>query len=325
MSEPIVSNSHVSVVIAAKDAADTIGAAILSALAEPEVCEVIVVDDASVDKTLAQAQLAAKGDPRVVVLQRAVNSGPAAARNAGFATATGEFISILDADDVILPGRFAALMQDGEWDFLADNILFVDDTGSISRQSSASTVPISLSLTDFVRGNLSNSRRMRGELGFIKPLIKRDFLVKSNLQYDPDMRLGEDYDLYVRALLKGARFGLSRNVGYAARVRENSLSALHRTDDLLALRSACDRHIAACRIGPAVAAMRKHRHQIHGRYLLRRFLDVKAAHGLRAALFVAIRPLSNLLPISVGLFRDKCAGLLTRRPVTPVGQTLIPQ
>uniref|UniRef100_UPI00313BE9EB glycosyltransferase n=1 Tax=Methylobacterium fujisawaense TaxID=107400 RepID=UPI00313BE9EB len=46
---------EVCVIIAARDAADTIATAIASALRQPEVAEVIVVDDASADRTGAAA------------------------------------------------------------------------------------------------------------------------------------------------------------------------------------------------------------------------------------------------------------------------------
>jgi glycosyltransferase involved in cell wall biosynthesis len=58
--------------------------------------EVIAVDDNSTDHTLA---LARSYEPRIRVLSQA-HRGPAAARNLGFAHATGEYLAWLDSDDL---------------------------------------------------------------------------------------------------------------------------------------------------------------------------------------------------------------------------------
>ena len=61
--------------------------------------EVIVVDDGSTDNTgSVAAELGAK-----VVLQE--NSGPSAARNTGIQNAAGEWIALLDADDLWAPEK----------------------------------------------------------------------------------------------------------------------------------------------------------------------------------------------------------------------------
>jgi glycosyltransferase involved in cell wall biosynthesis len=61
--------------------------------------EVIAVDDGSTDNTLA---LARSYEPRIRVLSQ-INRGPAAARNFGFANATGDYIAWLDSDDLWHP------------------------------------------------------------------------------------------------------------------------------------------------------------------------------------------------------------------------------
>jgi succinoglycan biosynthesis protein ExoU len=49
-------SQSICVIIAAKNASDTIATAIKSALAEPEVAEVVVIDDGSTDATATIAQ-----------------------------------------------------------------------------------------------------------------------------------------------------------------------------------------------------------------------------------------------------------------------------
>ena len=98
--------SDVSVIIPARDAADTI-AATLEALGGQEFAgqlEVIVVDDGSRDETVAIAS----ASPVVNRLIRLGGRGPSAARNAGVAAATSSALAFLDADCVPVPGWLSA-------------------------------------------------------------------------------------------------------------------------------------------------------------------------------------------------------------------------
>lgn len=65
--------------------------------------ELLVVDDASTDGGLDQVK--AITDPRIRVLESAVNTGRAAAANRGYDAARGEYVAVLDADDVMLADR----------------------------------------------------------------------------------------------------------------------------------------------------------------------------------------------------------------------------
>jgi glycosyltransferase involved in cell wall biosynthesis len=68
--------------------------------------EVILIDDCSTDNTLEIAARYQAQDDRVSVISLPVNSGPATARNAGIRAARGEWLGILDSDDVAMPTRF---------------------------------------------------------------------------------------------------------------------------------------------------------------------------------------------------------------------------
>ena len=65
--------------------------------------ELVVVDDASTDNTLAM--LRAIDDPRVRVIASEQNGGPIAARNRAFEHARGRYIAGLDQDDLCHPER----------------------------------------------------------------------------------------------------------------------------------------------------------------------------------------------------------------------------
>ena len=97
----------VSVVIPCRDAAEFLGEAIDSALAQEGVrVEVVVVDDGSTDGSLEVAR-GYGSRVRTIALPR--SGGPAAARNEGARAATGDALLFLDADDVLGPGTLASL------------------------------------------------------------------------------------------------------------------------------------------------------------------------------------------------------------------------
>ena len=69
----------------------------------------VFVDDGSTDETLAVLRRLTQGRADVVVLQQA-NAGPARALNAGLAVAEGDFVKLVDGDDVLLPWCTARML-----------------------------------------------------------------------------------------------------------------------------------------------------------------------------------------------------------------------
>lgn len=85
--------SKVSVLIPAHNEEQTVGHTVRAVLAIPEVSEVIVVDDASIDRTAAVARAAGA---QVIRLPR--NRGKGEALNRGVAAVQGDIVLLLDAD-----------------------------------------------------------------------------------------------------------------------------------------------------------------------------------------------------------------------------------
>jgi len=279
---------EVCVIIAARDAADTIAVAIASALRQPEVAEVIVVDDASADRTGAVAAAADDGSGRLKLIRLAGNLGPAGARNLAVAAATAPLLCILDADDYFLDGRLGRLLSAPRtWDLIADDIVMVRgrEAASAAGLVTGPGRPQRLTLAAFVAGNIPRPGAYRRELGFLKPIIRRGFLERQGLRYDARLRLGEDYALYVEALAAGAVFSVTEPCGYVAVERSNSLSAQHRTDDLAALLAFDDAMLGRPGLAPdARAALRAHRSATAKRWQHRRVLDRRRTQGYAAAL-----------------------------------------
>lgn len=115
--------------------------------------ELIIVDDASRDGTLALASQFASDDPRIRVLPLEQNVGVAEARNRGINDARGQYLAFLDSDDMWLPNK------------LETQIGFMGSTGAgfsfaqyrrISRDGSLSNpvkVPRSVNYEGLLRGN----------------------------------------------------------------------------------------------------------------------------------------------------------------------------
>lgn len=103
---PLASAPRVSVCIPVRDGERYLGGALASALAQRvDGLEVLVHDDASTDG--CAGVVASFADPRVRYLRHAAPLGVAANRDSCLASARGECISWLDADDELLPGALA--------------------------------------------------------------------------------------------------------------------------------------------------------------------------------------------------------------------------
>lgn len=262
---------EVAVIVPAWNAAGTVARAVRAALTQTVPCAVFLIDDDSTDDTVGRARAAAEAlgpaAERLTILHQPQNMGPAAARNAGIEAArSADWIALLDADDFMAGDRIAKLLALAEAsgaDLVADDIFRVlegAERGPRRRlMSERDFTPHDLDFEAFVIGNLHGARGSRGELGFLKPLMRRAFLDRHGLRYDPSVRLGEDYELYARALARGARMHVANPLGYHAVERAGSLSGAHGAADLAALVAADRRLLADPALGDRERrALRRH-------------------------------------------------------------------
>jgi glycosyltransferase involved in cell wall biosynthesis len=90
----------VSVIIPAFNAEKTVGVALASLRQQTwQNIEILVVDDVSSDATCRIVEAAAAADQRVKLLRQPENAGAYAARNRGLDSATGDYVTVHDADD----------------------------------------------------------------------------------------------------------------------------------------------------------------------------------------------------------------------------------
>jgi glycosyltransferase involved in cell wall biosynthesis len=134
MTLSIESIGRVSVVIPLYNHASYIVSALNSVIDQGRlVKEVIVIDDGSKDSSLSVAKEFAANHPHIRVTGQD-NSGAAPTLNRGVRTATGDYIAILNSDDLWAPGRLeplvTALDLDAGLDLATSGISFINGDGA---------------------------------------------------------------------------------------------------------------------------------------------------------------------------------------------------
>jgi glycosyltransferase involved in cell wall biosynthesis len=102
-------NFFVSVIIPAFNVERFIEKTVASALKEPEVLEVVVINDGSFDRTeYILNKLQNQNPTRIKVYhhENGLNRGRSASRNLGIRKSRANFVAFLDSDDFYLPSRF---------------------------------------------------------------------------------------------------------------------------------------------------------------------------------------------------------------------------
>ena len=219
---------RVSVVIPLYQTEDYIGAALASVLAQTYGdFEVIVVDDGSRDRGPDIAR--AVPDPRIRVITQQ-NRGLAGARNSGIRHAAGEFIALLDADDLWMPRKLehhvAHLDSDLTLDVSFSASLLIDAGGAGLGLVQQPQSPSCKSEDFFCRNPIGNGsspvlrRRALDAIAFTDPALGRTGW------FDESFRQSEDVECWVRlATLGQCRFGYIREPLTCYRVNSGGLSA----------------------------------------------------------------------------------------------------
>ncbi len=309
MSKNETNQPCVAVIIASYNAEATIATAVKSALMQPETCEVYVVDDCSQDNTLEVAKAAGKDDARLIVSKQPFNQGPSAARNVALERTSAPFVAVLDSDDAFLPGRFAGILAQDDWDLCADNLHFTHSHNTAPPADAWGDGPgrtCQIDFETFVLGNLSRRDDNRTELGFLKPVVRRAFLKEHGLAFNDRCRLGEDFVLYAEMLAHGARFKLLEKCGYNALVRPNSLSADH---SISHLRAFLDASRAISGIGRLTAteksAIERHIRHLEEKVIHRQALENRKYRGIFSTLWFLLREPTAIRDILIDRFKGQ--------------------
>lgn len=153
--------------------------------------ELLIIDDASTDKTL---ELAKKySDVRVKVIEKPIKTGLTNSLNHGLKIAKGKYIARMDGDDISLPNRFSKQIS-----FLEANqeVILCGSWFNIMGSDRIVKVPekhdqIKLA---FLKGNC---------IAHPSVMMRKKALDAFSVVYDGSKEPAEDYDLWVRLMSKG--------------------------------------------------------------------------------------------------------------------------
>lgn len=187
---------EVSVIMPAYQHAAYIERAVESVLAQKAEVELIIIDDASRDRT-EEAVRRYLPDKRVRYCRNERNLGPAGSRNRGIAMAEGRYLAFLDADDWWEPDKLEkqlALMREGCVLSYTGRRLYAEE-GSRCRKVIAA--PETLSFRELLRTN---------PIACSSVLVRREAFDSFRWEHD---ELHEDYLLWLKLL---QRYGQARGL-----------------------------------------------------------------------------------------------------------------
>ena len=186
--------------------------------------EVIVVDDGAPDQDQLSAAIGKYGER--VTLIRQPNRGAAAARNTGLASTTADLVALLDADDLWLPSfleeQLAVLAATPDLDLVYCDGVITGNTplaGETFMDKCPSNGPVTL----------ESLLAQRCTVLLSGVVARRQAILDAN-GFDPQLRRGHDFDLWLRMAQRGARLTYQRKVLLVRRVHDDNLSGTSVTE-----------------------------------------------------------------------------------------------
>lgn len=183
--------------------------------------EVICVDDGSTDGSTDILREIADRDARVRLVFHAENKGVSAARNAGLAIATGDYVGFVDSDDTVCETYFASLYESCRANKadMAKGIYFSADAAVHAEQHAYNEKVV--------------ADKYAFTINFTTAVYRREMLVKNEIMFPEDTRNGEDIVFLIKAVHFANTVTSVPEAKYIYREREDSASRRKITCDVI--------------------------------------------------------------------------------------------
>ena len=194
--------------------------------------EVIVIDDGSKDSGYSLASEYAKRQQNILVIKQE-NQGVACARNNALEKATGDYVTFVDADDMLVSGSLSTLIK-----------IAVENKADIVK-AAHKEVPEDAVCEDFSSSHDNCSTQvMTGEGAIVNVtrmkegycwgyLISRKLITDNRLSFPPKVAFMEDWAFITQAILKSRTFVNADVLLYLYRRNSSSCMANVTTEKML--------------------------------------------------------------------------------------------
>lgn len=199
--------------------------------------ELILVDDGSPDNCPLICDEYAKRDSRIKVIHKE-NGGLVSARQAGIRVACGDYIFNLDGDDSICSNALASaqkIISDTNADIVSFSYKYCINgkIGDIVEDAVPEGLYNKAQIEEYIYPKLLSDKNMEHIFYYLwGKAIKRELVLKHQLNVNPAISLGEDLSCVVPCYLDAQTVYMSKKAIYLYTIRNDSISTDFKTEQI---------------------------------------------------------------------------------------------
>ncbi|WP_195244227.1 glycosyltransferase family 2 protein [Clostridium celatum] len=178
--------------------------------------ELLIIDDGSTDNSISIIE--SFKDSRIRLLKNETNKGVVFTRNRGMEEARGEFILLLDSDDIAIPGRFRKQVN---WmESKQDAVIIYSSMIANYSNGVKKSVPI-IEDNELIKAMMIFKNCVMTSAS----IIRRSKIIENGVKYRQEYFYGEDYAFAIDALKYGEIYGINEALTSYTCASEGSITS----------------------------------------------------------------------------------------------------